>query len=228
VISPKLARPSNLIAATAAIVLLAIFAVFALFHLRDVLHTIAEWIESMGPLAFFTAMTLIPLAGVPITIFYLAAGAAFDPAVSILGTASALALNHLAAHALGGRALRPLFAFFLRRGRYTLPELGAPGSIYKALLIKLTPGLPFALRGYMMALSGIPLHVFLVVSWPISMAYAMPMILIGDSAEEGRIGPAALAIGAMLLLGLLTLFVRDRLGRRRARLEGRHPKTDKA
>jgi uncharacterized membrane protein YdjX (TVP38/TMEM64 family) len=220
--NPRAMRP-RILAAVAIIVLLATVALFAMFHLGDVLHAIAEWIESMGPFAFFAAMTLIPLAGVPITIFYLAAGAAFDPAVSLLGTASALALNHLAAHALGGRALRPLFAFLLRGRRYTLPESGASGSAYKALLIKLTPGLPFALRGYMMALSGIPLHVFLVVSWPISMAYAMPMILIGDSAEEGRIGPAVLAIGAMILLGLLTLFVRDRIGRRRARLEGRHP-----
>jgi uncharacterized membrane protein YdjX (TVP38/TMEM64 family) len=220
--NPRAMRP-RILAAVAIIVLLALVAVLALFHLGGVLHAIAEWIESMGPLAFFAAMTLIPLAGVPITIFYLAAGAAFDPVVNLLGTAIALALNHLAAHALGGWALRPLFTFLLRRGRFTLPETGAPGSAYKALLIKLTPGLPFALRGYMMALAGIPLHVFLVVSWPISMAYALPMILLGDSAEEGRIGPAVLAIGAMLFLGLLTLFVRKRLSDRRARLEGRQP-----
>jgi uncharacterized membrane protein YdjX (TVP38/TMEM64 family) len=209
----------SLTAAALIVLLLTIATVVSRWSGHDPMELVAV-IESRGPLPFFAAMTLLTLAGVPITIFYLAAGAAFEPMVNLTGTAAALMLNHLLAHVLGRRTLRPIVAHLLRKGRFRLPEPGPRGAVYTALVLKLTPGPPFFLRSYLMAVAGIPLKTFLLVSWPLSMAYAIPVILLGESAVEGRLGLAGLALGLMLVLGLLTALVRSRLSSHRARSRG--------
>jgi uncharacterized membrane protein YdjX (TVP38/TMEM64 family) len=175
-----------------------------------------EWIDSEGPFLFFTALTLLPLLGIPVTPFYLAAGAVFEPYVTMIGTAAALALNHLLAYALGRRTLRPLLGTFLRRWKMPLPEPGHKNALYTALFLKLAPGPPFIVRSYLMAMSGIPLRTYFLVSWPLSMAYAVPAILLGESAMEGRMGLAGITIALMLALGILTHVLRSRMLKRRA------------
>ena len=179
-----------------------------------------RWVESRGMFTFFAAMTLLPLAGVPITLFYLAAGVVFDPPVNIAGTAAALALNHLLAYALARRTLKPGLDVLLRKSGFRLPKPGRRNPLYTALFLKLTPGPPFILRSYMMAMAGIPLKTYLLVSWPLSMAYALPAILLGESAMEGRTGLGMLALGILLVLALLTQFLRKRYLERRAAVDG--------
>jgi uncharacterized membrane protein YdjX (TVP38/TMEM64 family) len=179
-------------------------------------HQFINRIKSGGPFLFFTALTLLPLIGVPVTPFYLAAGAVFDPSVNLIGTAAALALNHLLAYALGRRTLRPLLGIFLRRWKIPLPEPGNKNALYTALFMKLTPGPPFIIRSYLMAMSGIPLRTYSLVSWPLSMAYAVPAILLGESAMEGRMGLAGLAVVLLLVLAMLTHVLRLRLLKRKA------------
>ncbi|MFW6357467.1 MAG: TVP38/TMEM64 family protein [bacterium] len=182
---------------------------------RQEMEEVSAWVESRGPFLFFTLMALLPLAGIPITPFYLTAGAVFEPVVSLPGTALALILNHLAAFVLGRGTLRPLLAFLLRKTGFQLSEPGKAGSLSTALVLKLTPGPPMFLRNYLMAMAGIPLWIFLLVSWPLSLAYAVPAVLLGDSAVEGRSGMAGIALLILLGVGLLTYFLRLRMLKRK-------------
>ncbi len=168
-------------------------------------------IKSGGPVPFFAAMALLPLVGIPITPFYLAAGAVFEPLVSLTGVALALGVNHLLAYALGRKTLRPVLEFLMRRRRLTLPKPGSRDALYTALIIKLTPGPPFFLRSYLMAMAGIPLWIYFLVTWPLSMVYAVPATLLGESVVEGRGVTAAVALGVLLAVAYLTFFLRARM-----------------
>ena len=199
---------------TVSVLLLLLIALHFMGTYRYELGGVIGWIKSGGPVPFFAAMALLPLVGIPITPFYLAAGAVFEPLVSLTGVAVALGVNHLVAYALGRKTLRPVLEFLMRRRRVTLPEPGSRDSLYTALVIKLTPGPPFFLRSYLMAVAGIPLWIYFLVTWPLSMVYAVPATLLGESVVEGRGVTAAVALGVLLAVGYLTFFLRARMLKR--------------
>lgn len=208
---PVTRRGKVIVLASAVTLLLLLIVLNLMGTYRYELGAVIGWIKSGGPLPFFAAMALLPLIGIPITPFYFAAGAVFEPVVSLPGVVVSLGVNHLLAYALGRKTLRPVLELVMRRRRLTLPEPGSRDSLYTALVIKLTPGLPFFLRSYLMAVAGIPLRIYLLVTWPLSMAYAVPAILLGESLVEGRGEVAGIALMILLAVGVLTYFLRVRI-----------------
>lgn len=149
-----------------------------------------EWVHAIGNAgwpAFFAAMTLLPLIGVPVTPFYLIAGAVFDEWLSLTATALSLLLNLVLAYFLAARWMRHALQTLLARhgDGVVMPAFSSRRHTWLYILaVRVTPGPPLSVKNYLAGLAGVPIGPYLIISWPIAMGYAAGLIVLGDSLTE--------------------------------------------
>ena len=134
------------------------------------------------PIPFFAVMALLPMVGVPVTPFFILAGAAFRTRVAVAGSIVALGLN-LAGCYLLARKMQPRIDALLRRLDYELPDFGArkKGSTRATLAVKFAPGLPAFVKNYGLALAGVAFPPYFILSMLISGTYGVSIIVLGKS-----------------------------------------------
>lgn len=143
---------------------------------------IVEAIHAAGAVPFFAGLALLPLIGLPVTPFYMLGGAVFGEWICLAGVSVSLLLNLLLSYAMAHCWLSAgLERLLSRRGRPRLPEVKGRNIWVYTLAIRLAPGPPLCIKNYLVALAGVPLGPYLLVSWPIAMGYAAGFIIVGDS-----------------------------------------------
>jgi uncharacterized membrane protein YdjX (TVP38/TMEM64 family) len=166
-------------------------------------EALVAWAERARPLPFFAVMALLSVVGVPITPFFLLAGATFGAKVALLGSLIALALNLLVCYRLA-RLLRPRLERLTQRLGYRLPDLKQRerSTLGFTAAVKLAPGVPAFVKSYGLALARVPFGVYFGVSMLITGAYAASLILLGASLFQHDRNRTLLAAG---VLGLVVL-----------------------
>ncbi|MBE0539777.1 MAG: hypothetical protein IH623_00105 [Verrucomicrobia bacterium] len=196
-----------------AVVLMFVAILAALWPQGATFTDVLKRIKEAGPLPYFAALAFVPCVGFPTTPFFLLAAPAFGVPVSIIGTALALAVQFTFSYWLAKNHLRGWLEKLLARTRYDLPEVKARSFWRVALLIKLPPGVPPALKHYLMVLSGIPFGIYFTVSWSLSMIYAVGAIIVGDSVWDRNYAGFVAGLVVIVLLILAVRWLRHRYGR---------------
>lgn len=166
---------------------------------------------------FIIAAGILPLAGVPIIPLYLVAGAVYLPLHGLPVTLGAmmisLLINLMVSHALA-RWLRPFVEKMVARFGFSMPRLGRL-SVWKViLLVRITPGAPLMAQNYLLALAGVPLVPYLLVSLPVETMICGGYMAVGKSFATGRWGWLLGGGGALVFLLLATMLVREHLASR--------------
>lgn len=214
---------SNLVKfAVLAVVLLAVAValIFRGFDVKALIQQGLDLIRGAGPVAFFTAMALLPAVGVPLSAFALTAGPVFGPQLGmgwvIFLALSAIGTNMALTYFLASRALRPLLEKLFVRLGYKLPSAGAEDATDLIILLRVTPGVPFTVQNYLLGLAGVPFGKYLLVScltsWPLNAA----VILFSDALLHGKGKIAFIALSLILALMAATQLVRKHYGKKRA------------
>jgi uncharacterized membrane protein YdjX (TVP38/TMEM64 family) len=172
-----------------------------------------------GPGVFFSAMALLPTAGVPMSPFALAAGPLFGaqlgtPLVIGLGLA-AITFNLTLSYWLARRWLRPVLARLVARLGYRLPEVERGDATDLIVLLRVTPGPPFFVQNYLLGLAEVPFVPYLAISCAVQWSFNVAFILFGDALSQGRGRTALLALGLLMALVAGTHLVRKHLGRKK-------------
>jgi uncharacterized membrane protein YdjX (TVP38/TMEM64 family) len=147
---------------------------------------------------------VLPLAAFPMTPFYLLGGATFGVWFSIIATGMAQALHLTLSYWIAAYFLRGSLERLVRRASYSIPEVKPENYLKFTLLVKMTPGPPGFLKNYIIALAHVPFKIYLLVTWPVAMAYAVGVILLGDSIMDGNLKQALVAV-ALVIFFLLAL-----------------------
>ena len=162
-------------------------------------------IRSAGPAAFFIAMALTPAVGVPLMAFSLTAGPVFSERLGlswvIVLALLAATTNIVLTYFLARRALRPLLEKLMARLGYHLPRVRTDDEADLAIILRVTPGLPFFAQNYLLGLAGVSFRRYLFISCVIQWALNIAFILFGDALSHGK---GKLALTALLLLLALT------------------------
>jgi uncharacterized membrane protein YdjX (TVP38/TMEM64 family) len=164
------------------ILLATIFAaIVVLFWTEAVdLKAVQLWMQGLNPLLLIILMALLPLVGFSVSIVYLVAGAAFGGIAGFAVVTGATAVHLLGSHWLGTTFLRRPVTALLKRKHVRVPTI-PPGEEWAvALLAVLTPGPPYFVRNYALALSGIPLRTYFWIAWPIYVLRSCLVIFLGD------------------------------------------------
>lgn len=175
-------------------------------------------IRDMGPWVFFAAMTILPAMGAPLMVFNVVAGEAFAPQMTMPGVivtvAAAIAANLALTYWLSRYALRPLLTRLVARYGYSVPRVTPQNALTVTLLVRLTPGPPYFLQGYLLGLAEVPLRLFMIVSWLAVVPLAVSAVVLGKAAREGHLGKIGLVLGVMVLVVVGVQFVRRKVTKR--------------
>lgn len=201
-------------------------AVIGLLILREVgMRRLIEWfdlfvsaIRDMGPWVFFAAMAVLPAMGAPLMAFNLVAGEAFAEQMTMPGVivtvSAAIAANLALTYWLARYALRPLLTGLVKRYGYSVPRVTKENALMVTLLVRLTPGPPFFLQGYILGLAEVPLRLFMIVSWLAVLPIALSAVVLGKAAREGNMGKIAAVLGVMVVAVVVVQIVRRRVTKR--------------
>ena len=167
-------------------------------------EAIAAFKEEAGPLTFFGAMALLPAVGFPLTPFFVVAGATFGTRVGLLGSAIALSLNLALCYWIARSGLRRTIASLFDRFDYKLPDFEQEqgGVLRFVVLVKITPGVPGFVKNYLLGLVGVPFWTFFIASLVFTGAYALVLVLLGESLRGHDLNRTTLAVAVVLLLAI--------------------------
>lgn len=184
----------------------------------------ALWHELHGflerhPATLLLLLATLPGIGFPVSPLLVLFGLVMGPRI---GLPAACALGILAQSFCSiwtyWLAVGPLRAWLkgLVLRRHSLPEVSRSNAVQIGLLLRLTPGIPYALQNVALGVIGLPFGIYLLVSLPVQSLYTVAFIVTGGAIFEGRAG---LAVTAGLLL--VALVVATRLVSRHRRRNGR-------
>lgn len=190
------------------------------FNVRLAIDEGIKLLQSAGPLAFFTAMALLPAAGMPISLFNLTAASAFGermglPAV-LAAAAVAIAVNLTLTYWLARYALRPWLEQMISRTKYRIPVAPANEHAEITLLVRITPGPPFFVQNYLLGLAEMRFGTYLWISWLITFIYSTGFIVFGDAILHGKAKVAFIGLSILVAVGLGVHLLRRHYGKKRA------------
>jgi uncharacterized membrane protein YdjX (TVP38/TMEM64 family) len=137
---------------------------------------------------------ILPLVGFPISIVYLVIGARFGPAMGLAVVAGITVVHLLGTHWITRSFLRdPLLRFIERRG-HRVPPVPEGENTVVAVMIMMAPGIPYFLRNFTLALSGVPLRVYLPVALPFHLLRSCVTLFVGDLGGSPSRGGAKLVV----------------------------------
>jgi uncharacterized membrane protein YdjX (TVP38/TMEM64 family) len=167
---------------------------------------------------FYAAMALLPSAGVPISLFTITAGEAFAPqmgmGVVIAITLVILAFNLALTYWLARYALRPLLIRLLNRYGYEVPRVTPQNALAVTLVMRLTPGVPYAIQGYVLGVAEVPFVLYMVVSWLAQMPWAIGCLVLGQGLLKGNFMVAAKGVGVIVVATVAVQWLRKKLAKR--------------
>jgi uncharacterized membrane protein YdjX (TVP38/TMEM64 family) len=179
-----------------------------------------ELIRGAGPVVFFSAMTVLPALGVPMLAFTIPAGEAFAGQMGLGGVIAValvvLAVNLALIYWLARYALRPVLLGLLKRFGYSVPALTPENRLTVTLLVRVTPGPPYAVQGYLLGLAEVPFGLYMLVSWPCMAPWAVGAILLGKAVREGNFAKIAMAIGLLIAAIVAVQVLRKKFSKREA------------
>jgi uncharacterized membrane protein YdjX (TVP38/TMEM64 family) len=177
-------------------------------------HWIATLIHAAGqapPPLLFLAMALLPLLGLPISPFWVAAGIRLGVFWGTVLAAAALIVNFTIGYLLARTFLsNPIRRFLARRG-HTIPQFTPGEQTQLILMVRITPGVPLFIQNYLLGTAGVSFLRYLLASIPAQLAYAAAFIWVGNSLSSNRTWRILLAISAFAAIAIAINLLRRRL-----------------
>jgi uncharacterized membrane protein YdjX (TVP38/TMEM64 family) len=188
------------------------------FSIRNAIDQVNGWIQSLGPVTFFLALAILPAFGAPVSPFYVLSGS-FGKTLAITGCLSALTVNIAFTYILARWLLHPIAEKLVAMAGRKIPVVKKEDQWMVAILLRITPGPPFFLQSYILALAGIPFGVYMAVSLPVVWAYAIGIIIVGESLLSGKSGQLVFGVSLFVAVSVVVMMIRKRL-QKRARASG--------
>lgn len=147
-------------------------------------HALRTSMENMHKVPLLILTAVLPLFGFSIGITYLVLGAVFGGWLGLAVVAGITAVHLLGSHWIARSFLRGPLERYLKKRKKHLPELPHGEEWSVALMTALVPGLPYFVRNYLLALSGIPLRIYFWICWPVYVVRSVLVIFLGDFSGD--------------------------------------------
>lgn len=173
-----------------------------------------DLIRRAGPVAYFSAMMVLPAVGAPLMAFTIPAGEAFAGQLGMAGVIavalSAIAVNLALTYWLARYALRPLLTGLIKRYGYDIPRITPRNALNVLLVVRFTPGPPFALQSFVLGVAEAPFRLYMIVSWIAVLPWAVGAIVLGQGLFNGNFRAAAMGLGVLVVGVIAVQWVRQK------------------
>lgn len=201
-------------------VALAVAAVLVLrgVDVRALIDGAMTLIRDAGPAWFFAAMAVLPAFGAPLLAFTIPAGEAFASQIGMGGVIAAalaaIAVNLALAYWLSRYALRPLLTRLIGRYGYNIPRVTKENALSVLLLVRLTPGPPYALQCFVCGVAELPFRLYMLVSWLAILPWALGGIILGQGLFRGNFRVVLIGAGVLVIAAVALQWLRRKFSRR--------------
>ena len=218
--TPKRKLPIIPLAAVAVVALAAGVLLIRGVDLKALLDEGIGLIRSLGAVVFFLAMTILPAVGVPMLAFTMTAGEAFAPQLGLTGviiiSLLCVGINLALGYWVARYALRPVLTGLIKRYGYSVPRVTKENALTITLLVRLTPGPPYAFQACLLGLAEVPFKLYLTVSWLAMVPWTLGGIILGKGVFSGKFGMLATGLGVLIVAVVLVQWIRRKYLRRRS------------
>ncbi len=179
-------------------------------------HTIHDWGKHMNGWLLFALMAFLPLAGVPISVLCVMAGAKWGPWNGLAATAAAVSINLILSWLMMRSWLRAPVEKILQKTHYKKPELEKGEYAGVCILTALIPGPSYTVKNYFLSLSNLPFRIIFGIGLPAHLFAMTPGIFFGNftGAMDWTKG-TFLIVYTVLLIGASHFLVRRIRARKR-------------
>lgn len=201
-------------------VVLAVLAVLMLrgVDLRALVDRGMAIIRGLGPWVFFSIMAL---PGVPIFGLSIPAGEAFRAQLGLGGVIAAMlvaaVINLALAYWLSRYALRPVLTRLLARYGYTIPRVTPENALNVTLIVRCTPGPPYAFQCFVLGIAEVPFRLYMIVSFLALMPWALGGVILGQGLFQGNFKVALSGLCVLVVAVIAVQWVRKKYFTKRDR-----------
>ncbi len=179
---------------------------------KDSLLQLRDWLEE-NPWALVLALATLPGVGFPISILLVLFGLVLGPRYGLFVTCiiaiTAQSLCSLWTYLLAAGPLHKLLRQFVMRNR-ELPDFKGANALRITAILRITPGIPYALQNIALGILHIQLKPYLLVSIPIQSLYTVGFVVTGGALFTGQTGLAITAFLCIVMVVLATRMIRSR------------------
>jgi uncharacterized membrane protein YdjX (TVP38/TMEM64 family) len=158
--------------------------------------------EESHPMLFIGLMLVLPMAGFPISVFLVLAGLKFGAFLGAALTAVLIPVHLAVAYWVAGSWLRSHLEAYLDKKNRRLPRVPENRLMAFTFVFMAVPSLPYAMKNYILPLSGVPLRCHLTAGWAGQLAICIPFVGLGGSVAEANY-KMTLVIVAVIAAGYL-------------------------
>ena len=172
-------------------------------ELLDLGHSFLE----ENPWALFVVMATLPGLGFPSSATLMLFGVVMAPHYGMpAAVALAIAAQSLCTiwtYGLAAGPLKRLLRRCLQRER-ALPEMSKHNAVRLGLILRLTPGIPYALQNIILGIIGMRFRDYLLVSIPTTSLWTACFVITGGAIFKGQLGWAITGIVILVVVILAT------------------------
>jgi uncharacterized membrane protein YdjX (TVP38/TMEM64 family) len=198
------------------LVIPALFSALAVFLLWHNHPEIDYWLGLLAsgrtylednPWALIAVLATLPGIGFPISPILILFGVVLAPLYGMpAAVALAIATQSLCTiwtYALAAGPLRGLLTRYVLRHR-ELPNMSESNAIRLGLILRVTPGIPYALQNIVLGILGMRFRPYLLVSIPTTGMWTLGFVMTGGAIFKGQVGWAITGIVILIVLVLVT------------------------
>lgn len=160
---------------------------------------------------------VLPMLGFPVSLFLIIMGIRMGVLYTILTMVLVFPVQLAISFFLAKTLLYPFLVKILKKKDISLPEVKSHNSLRVSVLFMAIPGPSFAMKNYLLPLSGVRFSHFFISGLFVQSVLALPFIVLGKAAKDANIAIA----GGMFLVFLLFIIGGRYLSKRL------HPETKK-
>lgn len=160
-----------------------------------------------NPWALIAVLATLPGLGFPISPVLILFGVVLAPRYGMPATLalaiSAHSLCTIWTYALAAGPLRGLLTEYILRHR-ELPTMSEGNALRLGLILRLTPGIPYAVQNIVLGILGMRFRHYLLVSIPTTSIWTVGFVMTGGAIFKGHAGWAIGGIAILIVLVLVT------------------------
>ena len=160
-----------------------------------------------NPWALFVVMATLPGLGFPSSATLMLFGVVVAPHYGMpAAVALAIAAQSLCSiwtYGLAAGPLKRLLRRYLLRER-ALPEMSKHNAVRLGLILRLTPGIPYALQNIILGIMGMRFRDYLLVSIPTTSLWTACFVITGGAIFKGQLGWAITGLLILIMVILAT------------------------
>ena len=161
------------------------------------------------PALILLPYAVLPAAGVPVTPFLVLLGLRFGSAWGIVIMLAAIPIHLTVSFWFTRKVADPWIRRLAEKAGRSIPELPENRQLGYGFLFMGVPGLSYALKNYLLPLSGIRFFPYLLCGWLIQGAMGVPFVIMGKALVQWDMTLLAAAGMIVLVLFLFKHRIRD-------------------